>query len=1119
MRNLETSKRNATAGVPLLAQILWFATLISLCCIPAAQVFAQGASSSLTGQITDSTGAAIPAATVTVTNLGTNLSQSTTTGGEGVYRIAPLPPGNYSMSVEAKGFVRYVQSGIVLTVALSATQNVTLKPGSAQQTINVTADAELLNTTSPALGMTVNAESVTQLPLNGRDPSTLVFLAPGMTNALNSNGYLQGGFSFPEETGAAANGGRQGSTYYLLNGVPNMDTYLGLAAPFPNADATQEFRVITNNFSAAYGFAPGAVVSIETKSGSNSYHGGAFEFYRNQNLNAANWFSHSVDPLHRNQFGGYVGGPVIKDKVFFFLNYQGTRSSSASTANSSYTYTPAMLNGDFSGVPQTLFAPFTTIGGKPNQINPALFNPTSVTIAQTALPQGQQPSGLTYYKTGSTIQQFDEGTARLDFNISPSQRISISSYINDLIQPAGDIPGNILSILNLNNWSMVLGEQMQYYNEALNHTWTINPHAVNVASVFWTQMSAHNAATALTSNNQPFCWSKYINVTELPGSCYVEGFSVGGNGFSVGYYEPSQEVRTTYGLYDNFTMTKNKHVLQFGADIQHQYAEEFTQYPTQPILDFSGQYTNSGLADFLLGDLSSMTQGAGEVADVAGWQPGIYGQDEYRMRPNLVLTAGLRWDPNFPPQIASGRAATFVPGQQSTVYPNAPVGLVFPGDHGIGNGLMSTTYGYWEPRIGVAWQPAALPRTAVHAGFGLFTSPLIYSMYNHTADNAPFAPTFSLNGTGTTPLSMQNPWSGFAGTGGASPFPPFASSTYRPPSSATFTPGLSIPATFAPNFRLGVTQSWNVSVEQGIGWNTVFRIAYVGSQSYHQAVILDKNPGIYATNNTRSTYPAFGEILDDQSLGTSSYNGLQLTVEHHLSHGLQFQSNLTWNKTIDTASSANISFGANQLGDPFDLSWSRGISSQNFPFVWITNFIYTTPKLRNQNQFIQQTLGGWEVSAIITSQSGSPFGVSAGLDGSNNSGANQYEDRADRVQGAPLQVRQGGRSNWLNHYFNIDAFRVNAPGTFGDSGKNLMVGPPVNFTDAGLYKNWSIAEKLNLQFRWEMFNAFNHPNFGTPNASNQFTDTGSNQGGTEGEITGLGWEPPRVMQGAIKIIF
>ncbi len=1071
--------------------------------------FAQVSDASLTGQVTDGTGAAIPGASVTLNNTGTNLTETAVSDEQGVYKIAPLPPGTYMLTVAAKDFSTYVQQGIILTVALSATQNVTLKPGSTEQTIRVTANAELIDTTSSSIGMAVNTEAITQLPLNGRDPQTLVFLAPGITNGVATGVAVnQGGFTFPAENGGSSGvgAGRADSTYYLLDGVPNMDNYVGLAAPFPNADATQEFRVITNNFNAEYGFAPGAIVTIETKSGTNNFHGSVWEFLRNKSFNASNWFSHTVDPLHQNQFGAAVGGPILKNKLFFFTNYQGTRNSTASTADFDYSYTPAMLSGDFSGVSQILNAPFATINGKPNQINPALFNQAAVQIASTALPVGQQPNGGVFFQSGKTINNYDEGTGRFDYNISPSQRLFFRAFINYFNQPGDGTPGNILSYIN--------SDRLEYYNGTLGHTWTISPTKINSASIFLTQIDSLQSGNPLLSTGKPFCWSSFIDVTNP--TCSVEGFNVG-NGFSSPYLEPCGVNRSTVGLYDNLIVERKRHNISFGINSQHQASSEVCDYPNLPIIGFNGQYTNNGLSDFLLGDISSYFQGAGEVGSLRQWQIGFYAQDQFRFRPNLTFQAGLRWDPNYPVTIVDGRAATFVPGQQSTVYPNAPAGLVFPGDQGIGSGLMRTTYGYWEPRVGVAWQPHSWPQTSLHAGFGVFTAPLITSYYNHTYDNSPFAPTFTLNGTATTPVPLDEPWSGFAGTGGVSPFPPFATAAYRPPSSATFAQGLSIPATFDPGFKLGITQAWNLAVEQRIGAEMMFRLAYVGSQSYHQSTTIDKNPGIYSTSGTRTTYTAFGQILDDFSNGTATYNGLEVTVERRLSRGLQFQSNFTWSKLLDTATSADISFrGA--LPNPFDLGFNRGISSANFPLIWVTNFIYTTPRLSGHNQLIQQILGGWEVSAIITAQSGNPFSVSGGF-GNNNSQSLQYEDYANRVAGQPLEVRTGGKSHWLNNYFNISAFTENPPGTFGNSGKNVMTGPPVNFTDAGLFKNWTVYKEYTLQFRWEMFNAFNHPNFATPNATNQIGPDGSNVGGTEGVITSLGFEPPRIMQGALKFTF
>jgi len=1129
---------------------LVFASFLALLFLGGSAAFGQGTSASLTGQVTDNSGAVVPGATVTATNTDTSLAQTATSNGEGVYLIMPLPPGHYKLTVEARGFERYLQTGIELFANIAATQNIALKTGSVQNTVTVFENAELINTTTPELGTTVNEAAITQLPLNGRDPSSLVLLAPGTVGVVGQGGSgfggqpgVQAGFSFPTETGASANGGRQGSTEYLLDGIPNMDNYMGITAPFPNADATQEFRVITNNFSALYGFAPGAVVSIETKSGGNSFHGGAFEFLRNKSLNASNgWFSNTEakDPLERNQFGGYVGGPIKKDKLFFFLNYQGTRASSAAANDFQVTPTPAMLSGDFSAIPFNLCTgannstppagcPFATVGGKTNQVNPALFNQAAVTITTTGLPPGgdaQNTPGGVFYPGAAVIQSYNEGTGRIDFNISPNQRLSLRSFVNDLIQPSEDIPGNILSVLDPSPWSEVFGERMEFYSEALSHTWTISPTAVNTVSVFWTQMSAHNAAAVKDSSGQNVCWSRYINVNELPGQCYMEGFSVsgGGQGFNGGWTEPSQEVRKTYGVYDNFTKTFGKHVVSVGMNLQHQYAAEGTQYPTTPILGFNGSYTGNGLADWLLGYLQTYTQGAGEIAVVSGWQPGFYGQDQFRIRPNLTITAGLRWDPNTTPSVAGGRGAAFVPGQQSTLFPNSPLGLVFPGDKGIGQGLMPNTYkAYFEPRLGVAWQPEFLPHTSIRAAFGMFTAPLMYSMYNHTADISPFSPTFTLLGGAGTPLSLDNPWSQNAGTNFASAFPPFA--PFKPASDAAFATPFNIPAVFAQNFKLGVTESWNLSIEHQFGQNLVVRGAYVASESYHQSDVIDQNPGICGTvlttptgqqcsngngNASRITFPNFFQILEENSNGTANYQSLQLGVEKHLSHGLQFQSNFTWSKTIDTISSGNVSFGPPLLPNPFDLRYNRGISALNVPFVWVSNLVYTSPALNDKNPVLRQILGSWELSGIVTLQSGFPFTINGGS-GNNQSDAQQGGDRADIVSGQAFDVRQGGQANWLAHYFNPDAFIQNPVGTFGDSGKNMFQGPPIKTIDAGIAKNWTMFERYHLQFRWEMFNALNHPNFGNP-------DSNATDGSSFGKITSLQL-PMRVMQAGLKFTF
>jgi hypothetical protein len=664
--------------------------------------------------------------------------------------------------------------------------------------------------------------------------------------------------------------------------------------------------------------------------------------------------------------------------------------------------------------------------------------------------------------------------------------------------PAGTIDGNILATNN--------GSSLQYYNGMVNHEWTVSPSIVNQVSVFWTQLAARTSAEELDNKGQPVCLSRYINVQEIPNTCYMEGLYVE-NGFLSPYAEPSQEMRTTYGLWESLNVMRGNHYLSMGAQVFHQYAQESTQYPAVPLTYFLNYYTGFGLADYLMGDMIEFIQGGGEIASVKGWQYGIYGQDQYRLRPNLTITAGLRWDPNVPPAVAGGRGSAFRPGQQSTIFPNAPLGLVFPGDSGITNALMPTSYGYFEPRIGIAWQPASLPNTSVRAAFGLFTSPLPYSYYNHTADISPFSPTYTIVEYPST-NTFSNPWSTFAGTNYTSPFPPFASVSYVPPRNSPFQTPMTVEAVFDSNFKLGMTESWNASVQQKLPLSLVAQLAYVGSESYHQNVWLDQNPAV----NSVRPLTNFGAINNIASWATSTYHSLQASLRKQITHGLQFNSSFTWSKVIDVAASGNPSGGGSMLGDPFSRSWNRGISDLNVPLVSVTNFVYETPALKGSNEFAKNILGSWELSGIWTLESGEPFSIQGG-DGDDNSGSLQNEDRADRVAGQPLNVHSGSKAQWLNEYFNTAAFTPNAVGTFGDTGRNILKGPGTNTADLGLIKNWSVRERYGLQFRWEMFNAFNHPSFGLPN-----TDP-SPGNASYGQITTIGNVAPRVMQGALKLAF
>ena len=1180
-------------------------------------VYGQGTSGSLTGQISDSTGAAVVNATVTLKNVDTDFLQMATSNNSGTYLLKPVMPGNYSLTITAKGFAAYVQKGIVITANLYATQDVHLKVASAaSEVVTVTADAELVNTTSAELGTTVNEAAISGLPLDGRDPSSLVLLAPGTVNVLNHGGEgIQTGFSFPTETGASSSGGRQGSTFYMLDGVTNMDNYNLLTSPFPNADATQEFKVITSNYGAQFGFAPGAVVSIATKGGTNQYHGGAFWYVRNNDMNATQWFSGTTDTLRRNQFGAYAGGPIIKDKLFIFGNFQGTKIIWNSTDTLTTVPTAAMLTGDFSGLASAadlasgttdLLGPFTTIGGKPNQLDtslttssceyaasstcttvPVKLSPAALYFAKYGMIEGAKvvPNGTTLkpglqladgdmmYTYPTVHNTYYEGTLRADYNLSPSQTLTLRSFTNSFEAPSTDVPGNMESAYNHSSWTASFWEQMYYFNDLLQHTWTINPSTVNTLSVFMNQMSAHSAAQELGSDGKAMCFSNNsgdpngvnIGVSEPAGSCYMGALRINSNyGFESGWDEPSAEVRTTAGLTDTLNKTFGRHSISAGIDLLHQHAEENTQYPTQPLIGFgrsgtggtTGSFTGGYLADFLLGYASGYMQGAGEIADVTGWQVGPFVQDDWKIRPNLTINLGLRWDPNTPPTSKNGRGAAWVPGantvagfansnpgQQSTVYTNAPAGLLFPGDPGVSDTLMKSNYSYWEPRIGIAYQPKALRHTVFHAGFGIFTGPLQYSEYNHAADVAPFSPTFNFSGwawdsacdASICPDSViqgavipfdapwtapfQASWGGVAPFA-SSPFPgtfPWASLSYKPAKNVAISKGQEIGQDFARNFKLPTTYAWNASVEQQLTATTALRVAYVGSGTAHLSVLIDMNPE-WATKIPVN--PNIGDIFDDQSWATASYNSMQVSLDQHVRHGLQVQSSFTWSHTLDIASSSNVSFGNPALGNPISAAWSRGNSNQDLPWNWVTNFVYQGPSFREKGKLMQETAGGWQLSSIITWQKGNPFSIGQW---NTDPGVGMWNNRADFVPGVAPNVGHGSHWDWVNPskgYFNESAFTLpvscndKTPGWcgFGDTNRNAYWGPGVFGIDASIMKNWTLLEGKSFQFRWDAFNATNHPNFANP------PSTVNQAAGTFGVISGTNGHP-RVFQGALRFSF
>jgi hypothetical protein len=1051
----------------------------------------------ISGIVTDPSGAVVPGATITITNTDNGVRRNTVAGNGGDYTSPYLPPGHYSVSASHAGFTTITQSGITLTASQTATVDIALKVGQEQQTISVVANAKMIETTSASLSEVVNSTAIQELPLDTRNPATFANLVPGGVNGAARTSAITvagNGSGMPTETGTSIDASRMGGVYYQLDGIYNMDNYLASANPFPNSDATQEFRVMTNNFSAEYGGGSTAVVSVVTRSGTNEWHGDAFEFLRNKMFNAPDWFSKVKDGYKRNIFGASEGGPLQKDKQFIFGNVQMTKGTLAQNGSSTYVPTAAMLSGDFSAIPTQL----RNYDGTPfpnNQIPTSMFDKVSLNIEQH-LPQTTTPSGLVYYSGSPVKSTTEEFTTKYDWYATAKDHVMGRAFYQNYNQPA--ITNNSDWPACANNW------QARNQNYAANWTHTFGPSLVNSFSFGYDRL---NSAT-LSCINQSWAQLGATGIPQPDANATIL-VSWGSTGFNWTDQNVTQK-RHDYDIADQVSWVKGKNMIVAGVNVMTEYSLEQASWLADPLVNFNGTVTGSFFSDFLLGDVGNFEQGGGEYNVYSSPEYVGFVDDTIRLKPNLSLEVGVRYEPwNAMKPTPSGREADWWPGHQSTVYPNAPVGLVYPGDKGVPCCGYTSEFNRVSPRIGIAWQPKFLPNTSIRAAGGRFTIPYYTTYYNHVSSDPPFSPTYQL-----TPQTLNNvripfedPWSVFAPTGGVAPFPPFA---YRngamPASTATFVTPVALPAIFSAQFKLGWQQSWNLSIQHQFSNNFNMTAAYVGSEAYDIATGADVNPGIYSAGGNRTLFPSFQSVEVYEPWGTASYEGLQLSAEKRFSHGFQLTSNYAWSKSLDLLSQSDLSSGP-LLRDAFHPGIDHGISALNVPYVWSNFGDWKLPAFKGHGPLAALALGNWEVSGIFSMAAGVPFSIQGG-NGDNNSASQNGNDLADRT-GAPLKVHQGSERQWLQKYFNTAAFKQNAPGTFGNSAKNLLRGPANDNMDVAFLKNFPFYnDQYRFQFRWEMYNATNTPWFGTPDSN----PTDSNFG----QITGT-QNSPRVMQFALKL--
>ena len=1069
---------------------LRFAALVLVLSLLTFPAMSQYTTASLAGTVRDSAGALVPEASVTVRNLDTGFVQNAVSDSSGGFLFSRLPVGSYELRVEKPGFSAYVQSGIQLSVDRVASQTVTLQVGAVSEQVTVQAEAELVTTRTATAGQLVNQKSIVELPLNGRRPERLIYLAAGTVdlgrNACRICGH---GGVYPGEETAGVNGAGLYQVNFQLDGTSHNDTYINVSLPFPNPDSVQEFNLQSSNFTAEYGNAGGGVVNIVTRSGTNDIHGSLFHFLRNGALNARQFFAPKQDALKRNQFGGSIGGPIVRDKLFYFGTYQGTRLRNAPAGLIQFVPTAEERAGNFSSTMRQLIDPVSKAPVPGNIIPASRFNPVSqFFLKRIPLPNG--PGRQLTFAGTPIVNTENQFMIKADYTARKHQ-ISGRYYFTDFDAPPVVGPANILAATSA-------GNAVRVQNISVNHTFTVSPSLL-INSTFGVNRqrggSLSSADFSFADAGSKVIGPESVKKLSSPPELIVsvtDGFSISTN--HLGDFD-----RGDFTVREVVTKIAGGHELRFGGEAVRVRNHVINTFQMAGRFTFNGQLSGNGLADFLYGRSSEFRQGGGEFKYLLGTRWGFFVQDNWRLTPRLSLNLGVRWDPYVPYYDREGRVLCFQPGTttRSQRYPNAPLGFLYGGDnHDPGCPVAGSKTNWWNigPRVGVAYRLTQDGKTSLRAGAGMYYTPIQTSNMNPFANIAPFAGTFTLSD-----VAFEDP---YGSKGMANPFP----SNFGPDVPGrdfVFAPINDVRTYFSPDYRIPQLITWTLRVERQLRGDWVGSVAYLGNKGSYLQLNMPENPALYRPGATvgdtqaRRVYPNFGPVGRYDPAGNSNFHALQWNLEKRFGHGFSILTNYTWSKTMDDLDASH----------PFNRSRGRGLAVEDVAHNFKFSNLFEVPRIGVKG-IGDKLLNGWQVNSILIWQSGFPFSIASGRD---NSFSGINSDRADFLGGSASLSDSRPRGEQVLQWFDTSKFAANAIGTFGNSGRNILRGPKFFNTDFNLIKNTRIRERLNLQFRAEFFNLFNTVNFRLPNsnaASAQF-----------GRITQVVDDNQRIIQFGLKMVF
>ena len=1055
------------------------------CAALTAPAAAQTTTGGITGVVQDAGGLVLPGVTLKATHDATNAQTTAVTSEVGIYVLRGLPVGRYTVVAELAGFQTSKNTDIVVRVNEDVRLDIALKVGAVSELVTVSGAASTVDTVTGTLKTVVDQERIENLPLNGRNPTQLMTLVAGV---LSDRSDLTSGATYPGTSPVSSSGARGNTTNYVLDGGSNNDHYSNGPNPMPNPDALQEFSVQTNSFSAEYGRNVGAIVNAVTRAGTNQYHGLGFGYFRHYQFNATNFFTPGVDDgLKRAQYGGTLGGPVARNRTFFFVSYQGTNERRKPTQRSGLVPSQAMRNGDFSAIPRALRNPFTGQPFPNNQVPTSLFAPSSVKIVNEWVPL-PNPVGTDNPLTLRFPQPSDnddyQTLGRVDHTFTNNHRVYGRFWVSRASTPPVLQDGNILTSAYGRTWQNTV--------VSANDTYLFSPNLLNNLVVTFNRTNNYNFQIY-----PPDYATLGINVYNDDHPQWF--FNVAGY-FGINSGDTNTFLRNELQIVDTVRWTKGRHELATGIDYSYGQGDTVNNFRANGRFSYSNAAPFSGdaLVDFYLGKFSTFEQGIGEYKNTRMHFLATFIQDTFRVNRDLTLNLGLRWDPFFPYTDVNNRLGCYRPDQKSQVYLNAPLGATYPGDASCPDGGYGASWTDFGPRAGIAYDPFGDGKSSIRAGYGVYYDRPNTISTNSPANQGPFGTLVSFPGDATN--DVANPY-----TGRANPFPadPFT----VPADAQFFLPHSSF--SYDPNLRNGRLQSWNVTVEREIFPTYLVRAGYAGSKGDRLAMGRELNAAVYApgattatTNQRRPLFPTFNTVTSIESTGRSIYHSLQLTLDKRMSSRFSILSSYTLSMNKDHAGEAKQT-GVTQT-NPYDLEFDWGYSNADRLHRWVTSALWQIPGSFG-NPVANALLSDWSLSGILAIQSGVGLSVTSGVDNARSGTGNQ---RAD-ISGNPELPSDRSTEEKILAWFNTSVYSPNALGTFGNSLRNDLRGPGSKNVDLGLQKTFDAGATTRFQVRIEAFNVFNSVNLGNPNTSQNSANFG--------RITTAG--AARVMQGALRLSF